>query len=290
MKANRKINMKKVEGVKRGELRHIDPQLLQYDEGFNIRSDYGNIEELADDIRECGVLKPLEYRNTNDGFFVTDGHRRLMAIEMLRNQGHIVEFVPCVLERKGTNEIDRDFNLLRANDGKNLTPLEMGNLFVRLMKKDSSLTPKSLAKRSHKTLQFVEKALSLVTLSEDVQEQVASGEIPTVQALALVGVTDSINEQREIAKEASKNAKSAGRKRVNTSDMVKAMENRQIPEKKIKQVKKSGKSAILKDLQTFYEDSYADYSRRQIFVGIGYAIDILNGEMKVKDLKKVLDS
>ena len=42
----------------------------------NIREDYGDLTELTESIRECGVRNPIELNTQNE---IIDGHRRMVA-------------------------------------------------------------------------------------------------------------------------------------------------------------------------------------------------------------------
>ena len=50
---------------------------------MNIRRDYSNISELAESIRQYGLLQPITIFAVKDGYTVKTGHRRFMAYKML---------------------------------------------------------------------------------------------------------------------------------------------------------------------------------------------------------------
>ena len=66
----------------KSEILWISPKELQVEEGFNVRYDYGNIEELSNSIVENGVKVPLRvYEKKDSGEkVIIDGHRRFNAI------------------------------------------------------------------------------------------------------------------------------------------------------------------------------------------------------------------
>ena len=68
------------------------------DEQINSRTDYGDISNLADNIRINGLIKPLEGFESPEGtFHIRDGFRRFRALQELSSQGY--EFpVPCLVK------------------------------------------------------------------------------------------------------------------------------------------------------------------------------------------------
>ena len=59
------------------------------EERFNVRNDFGNIEFLAAQILAAGSIRiPLLGHQENGQFHVTDGERRIRAIDLLARQGH----------------------------------------------------------------------------------------------------------------------------------------------------------------------------------------------------------
>ena len=101
------MNIKKIASG-RGNLYSIPLDKIEIEDGFNVRSDYGDIPELAADIAQNGVLNPLTVRMTGERLVLSDGHRRLAAVKYaVANLGAAITDVPCIMERKGTGEDDR---------------------------------------------------------------------------------------------------------------------------------------------------------------------------------------
>lgn len=106
-------------------------QLVLVD-GLNIRTDYGDLQQLCKSIEEVGIKVPLQGRRDGNTFYVTDGHRRYKAMEMLAEKG-IEVIAPFIVEAKGTNEEMRIVNMVVTNDGKPLNPLELAEAVRRLV-------------------------------------------------------------------------------------------------------------------------------------------------------------
>lgn len=110
--------------TKRVDMYKVPSSKLRVQEGLNIRTDYGNITELVESIRENGVKVPLRGFKDKDGYFVVvDGHRRYKACQILLEEGIEVN-VPFILEAKGYSEEQRLIDMFIMNEGKSLTVLE----------------------------------------------------------------------------------------------------------------------------------------------------------------------
>jgi hypothetical protein len=96
------------------------------DEGWNIREDYGNIEEFARHILDNGVtFPPLVGYVENNLFYVTQGHRRRLAsLRALELGADLSKGLRCLLEPKSKSPEERIAEQISTNEGKNYTPLE----------------------------------------------------------------------------------------------------------------------------------------------------------------------
>ncbi len=142
---------------KRSDIFFVDPRTIDADESFNIRDDYGDIEDLSKSIVQNGVKRPLTGRRGKvvrngkevDGFILTDGFRRMRAITIGINQGHIISRVPFMLEPKGYNDLQRLFDMYILNDSKRLTVYEEAKLFTKAL--SQGLSQKEIALEVGKT-------------------------------------------------------------------------------------------------------------------------------------------
>ena len=102
------------------------PENIKIREGFNIRIDYGNIEELAQSILENGVKVPLiaMWIAKDNYWLLNQGHRRLKAVQLLHSRGHTDVRLPVLPEPRKYEDSDRYFDMITTNSGKNLTILE----------------------------------------------------------------------------------------------------------------------------------------------------------------------
>lgn len=131
---------------------------------FQPRKDFSNeaIQELADSIREQGILTPLLVRKSGDGYELIAGERRWRAAQVA-GLAEVPALVRDADDRK-TLELALIENLQREN----LNPLEEA-LGYRQLAEQFNLTQEQIAKRMGKARSAVANSLRLLNLPSDVQ-------------------------------------------------------------------------------------------------------------------------
>ncbi len=110
--------MTELNKTKRTDVFKVDPRCISVDPEFNVREDFGDIEELMMSILKDGVKQPLRGRRTTDGFILTDGHRRFKAIQTALAAGHLIPLVPIFPEHRSYSEEQRVADMVILNSGK----------------------------------------------------------------------------------------------------------------------------------------------------------------------------
>jgi len=166
----------------------VDPRLIVSKLGHNVRDFESvkvkeHIRYLADNIRENGVMTPLECRRGEKvGTFtdekgkvydlcywiLIDGECRKRAVDLLIEEGIDFKAVPVIQEKKGSNEANRVLDMLNANIGLRFAPIELAHAYQRLI--NWKYTIKEIAKSVGKTEQHVRDCLELLNLSPIVQK------------------------------------------------------------------------------------------------------------------------
>lgn len=155
------------------------------------RFDEEEIADLADSIREHGVLQPLLVRRVDDRFQLVAGERRLRAA-----QAAGWERVPVQLKDlsdQQTAELAIVENLQR----KDLNPIEKAASFQRYLEQ-YGCTQEELAKRVHINRSTVANLIRLLDLEEGVKRLVVEGELSQGHARALLPLP--AEEQAKLAK------------------------------------------------------------------------------------------
>lgn len=178
------------EGQKWLDLSVIEPNPYQPRKRF----DEEEIADLADSIREHGVLQPLVVRRIDGRFELVAGERRLRAIQSL--DWKQVPVTVRDLEDRQTAELALVENLQR----KDLNPLEKAASFERYLR-EYDCTQEDLARRVSINRSTVANLIRLLELPEDVKAMVVAGELSQGHARALLSLDAA--EQSSVAKRVS---------------------------------------------------------------------------------------
>lgn len=106
----------------------------------NIRTSYTEIDELAESIRQKGILQNLTvvpepgHEDTEDSFLVIIGNRRLKAAQVAA-----VETLPCIIAWDMTLEEQREIMLVENMQRSDLTPYEEGTAVQMMLDLGNSL-------------------------------------------------------------------------------------------------------------------------------------------------------
>lgn len=207
---------------RRSDILKVDPRSLVVEDGFNVRVDYGDIEDLARSIAQRGVMVALRgYRvkgekGEQDTFSIVDGHRRQRAIMYaLDTLNADIAYVPLILEPKGYSKEDRILDMFTLNDGKRLEPIEQAELFKRLV--SLGWEPKDIAPKIGKSITYVWKMLDVANAPMKIKKAVESGDISANTVSQVITSTRGDEEkQSELVSQAIEKAKKEGRKKATT--------------------------------------------------------------------------
>lgn len=142
------------------------------------------LNELADSIREHGVLQPLLVRPLPGGSYqLVAGERRWRASRMAGLQE-----VPVVI-REMDEEQAMEIALIENLQREDLNAIEEAAGYKQLMER-YGMTQEQVAKRVGKSRPAIANALRLLNLPEQVMEMVGNGEISPGHARALLAFDD----------------------------------------------------------------------------------------------------
>lgn len=194
---------------------------LHIEEGYNIRirdtpKYRERLEVLKNQIREKGrVTTPLRVRRVGDEFLIVEGHRRHEAVlELLAENAEIDYVLPCILDERHSNDIERDFGLVLSNSGEPPTQAEIAILIGRLLNKG---VPRSeiMSRFGYKTAQSVANFELWLSLPHDVQRAVHDEEVAFSTAVEVARVAKGNDDvARDTLKQAREIANRSGRRRV----------------------------------------------------------------------------
>ncbi len=161
----------------------IDPALLRPNPR-QPRSEFNQkkLEELADSVKSKGVLIPIIIEQAGDNeFYIIAGERRTRAARMAG-----LEKVPVQL-RKYDEQEKLEVALIENIQRADLNPIEEATAYYNLIQM-GDLSQDEVAERVGKNRSTVANALRLLKLPEDIQKSVASGQLSSGHARALLMV------------------------------------------------------------------------------------------------------
>ncbi|HEC1951240.1 TPA: ParB/RepB/Spo0J family partition protein [Campylobacter jejuni] len=159
------------------EIDQISPNPFQPRKNF----DQEALDELANSIKEFGLIQPIIVFKKNNKFILIAGERRLRAVKALGKK-EILAFIADIDENKL-----RELALIENIQRENLNPIELANSYKDLMQVHK-ITQENLAELIHKSRTQITNTLRLLNLDIRTQELIASGKISQGHAKVLVGL------------------------------------------------------------------------------------------------------
>lgn len=147
--------------------------------------DETKLQELADSIKEYGLLQAISVMEDNDGYILVAGERRLRATKMngeTKIKAHIID----------ANEYKlREMALIENIQRDDLNIIELAYSYAHLIN-EHSLTHEELSKRIFKSRTSITNTLRLLTLSVYVQQLLGNDKISAGHAKVLIGLDDKV--------------------------------------------------------------------------------------------------
>lgn len=137
--------------------------------------------ELAQSIRENGLIQPIAVRKVEDGYEIVAGERRYRACILA---GYTR--VPAIIMT--ANEIESaEMALVENIQRENLTAIEEAKAFKLLME-EHGMTQEDMAKKMGKSQSTIANKMRLLNLPDEIQEAVSTRQITERHARALLTV------------------------------------------------------------------------------------------------------
>lgn len=157
----------------------IRPNSLQPRQEF----DPASLEELAESIRQQGILQPLVVRRRGDGFELIAGERRWRAAQLLQ-----LTEVP-VLIRDVDDRTALELALVENLQRENLNPIEEAQGYAQLLQQ-FGFTQEEVARRVGRSRAAVANALRLLKLPSKVQGYLRTGQLSVGHAKVILALED----------------------------------------------------------------------------------------------------
>ena len=211
----------------------VEPNRLQPRKEF----DADRIAELAESIKQVGVIQPLLVQKNDDYYEIIAGERRWRAAKI----AGLTE-VPVIV-REYSKQQAVEVSLIENIQREDLNPIEEALAYTRLMD-EFELTQEAVSKRVSKSRAAVTNSVRLLRLPASVQEMLINGELTEGHARTLLAL-DTEERQLDAARKIIKEGLSVR----DTEKLVKSITK----PKKAKPQPDAVGTLILKDL----EDQFA---------------------------------
>ena len=160
-------------------LSEIEPNRSQPRKKF----DEDSLLELADSIKQFGLLQPLLVQKKKDYYEIIAGERRWRAAKMAG-----LKEVPVIIKDFSDQEIV-EISLIENIQRENLNPIEEAQAYKRLLT-EFHLKQDEVAERVSKSRTAVTNSIRLLKLDERVQQMVIDDMITTGHARTLLAIED----------------------------------------------------------------------------------------------------
>lgn len=136
------------------------------------------LSELADSIKEHGVFEPIIVKKSIKGYELVAGERRTKASKMAG-----LDKIPAII-KDFDDQAMMEIALLENIQRENLSPIEEAQAYKNFMIK-TNMTQEELAKRFGKSRSHITNLLGLLSLPDDVQDDLIKGNISMSHARVL---------------------------------------------------------------------------------------------------------
>ena len=161
------------------KINQIEPNREQPRKKFDEQA----LEELADSIRQFGILQPLIVQEKEKYYEIIAGERRWRAAKLVG-----LKEIPVVIRKMSEQEMV-EISLIENIQRENLNPIEEAAAYKRLLE-EFHLTQEEIAERVAKSRTAVTNSMRLLKLDERVQQMVVDEMLSTGHARALLAIED----------------------------------------------------------------------------------------------------
>lgn len=199
--------------------------------------DEDSLSELAESIKQYGIIEPLIVQKKGKRYEIIAGERRWRAARIADLQE-----VPVVVKEYTPQEV-MEIALIENIQRQDLNPIEEANAYHRLIE-EYDLKQDELAKRVSKNRSTITNSLRLLKLSEHVQQLLIEEIISSGHARALLGIADS-EKQNEIATRILDEKLSVRE----TEKLVKSLNSSRPKKEKQKERMDEARQAVFRDIE-----------------------------------------
>ncbi|MBD5451294.1 MAG: ParB/RepB/Spo0J family partition protein [Lachnospiraceae bacterium] len=151
------------------------------------------LQELADSVKQYGLLQPILVQDRKDYYEIIAGERRWRAAKLAG-----LKEVPVIIKNYTEQEI-MEISLIENIQREDLNPVEEALAYKRLLE-EFHLKQDELAERVSKSRTTITNSMRLLKLCDYVQQMIIDGKLTTGHARALVPIENEEN-QKQLAEQ-----------------------------------------------------------------------------------------
>lgn len=170
-------NEKNDDGATMVKITMVEPNREQPRKNF----DEDSLQELADSIKQFGLLQPILVQDRKTYYEIVAGERRWRAAKIAG-----LKEVPVIIRNLTEQEIV-EISLIENIQREDLNPIEEAQAYKRLLT-EFNLKQDEVAERVSKSRTAVTNSMRLLKLCDKVQKMIVDGMISTGHARALISI------------------------------------------------------------------------------------------------------
>ena len=172
--------------IKEIKVENIVPNPYQPRKDFNSEA----LRELAESIKEHGVIQPISVRKVEDKYQLIAGERRLRASKMAN-----LKTIPAIEKKLDERQV-MEIALIENLQREDLTPIEEAMAYKKLID-EFGLTQGDVSKRVGKSRSAIANTIRLLKLPKKIQDYVSRETLSMGHARTLLSISDE-NEMLKI--------------------------------------------------------------------------------------------
>ena len=176
---DQRITKTKDEQIKQIDISDIKPNPYQPRKTF----DENHLNDLADSIKQYGILQPIVLRKTVQGYYIVVGERRFRASKIAG-----LKYVSAIIKDL-TDEDMMELAVIEDLQREDLNAIEEAESYQRLMT-DLKITQQEVAKRLSKSRPYIANMLRLLHLPKKIADMVKDGRLTSAHGRTLLAIKD----------------------------------------------------------------------------------------------------
>ncbi|MDE8733169.1 ParB/RepB/Spo0J family partition protein [Eubacteriales bacterium DFI.9.88] len=180
----KKINSEKADEIRAQGIEFIDINNIKPNENQPRKVfDDVKLQELANSIKEHGLIQPVILRQAKKGYEIVAGERRWRAC---RKAG--LKEIPCMIKEL-TDEQNMLVAIIENMQREDLNPIEEAEGLNQMIS-SFGMTQEEVSKSVGKSRPYITNSLRLLKLPQEVRNMVSQGKLTTGHARAIAGIGD----------------------------------------------------------------------------------------------------